>query len=396
MESGLRLAGRYRLVERLDACPDGGLEVWRGRDELLDRTVAVKLLVSARGDLRQAFQEGVNRAAGLSHPALERVYDSDQIRDASGRLVCYVVTEFLDGETLAERLRSGPLSVSVAVGVCAQIAGAVAAAHAAGVAHGGLRAGKVVLASGDVKVVDTGLGGLGRGVAGPQSRVDDVRALGAIVAACVPAGVAGGSAVLAERCLAATAVDGPSAAEIAGLLGRDEPSTVVFTARGRGMGGVTAGLVSSRDRRTKTLRPPVRRRRSAGVRLSAVALVVAVPVVGAVAVLVSAPRSPVIAAPSPAATSRGAEPGGVVEALGRLRPIVSRGYVAGEIRSDAAIDLNEVIMRLEDDLTGRVSRRVVYRRLARLKSKIVGGLRERALSRGVAERLYRVLATIQV
>ncbi len=113
MESGLRLTERYRLVERLD---DGGtMEVWRARDELLDRPVAVKLLTPARVGLHPAFQRGVNRAAGLSCPALETIFDSDQTRDASGRLISYLVTEFLDGTTSrtgsagpAHRLRDRP------------------------------------------------------------------------------------------------------------------------------------------------------------------------------------------------------------------------------------------------------------------------------------------------
>ncbi|MEV4007441.1 hypothetical protein AB0K37_35085, partial [Actinomadura sp. NPDC049753] len=190
MESGLRLTERYRLVERLD---DGGtMEVWRAWDELLGRPVAVKAPAPAGAGPQRRFRQGVNRAAALSHAALETVFDSDQTRDASGRLVSFVVTEFLAGETLADRLRRGPLAESETAAVCGRIAGALEAAHTAGVTHGGLTPDRVVLAYGDagvdVKVVDTGIGGLLRAPAGEGAETADVRALGAVIAACVAPG----------------------------------------------------------------------------------------------------------------------------------------------------------------------------------------------------------------
>src|SRR5690606_42120842 len=94
------------------------MEVWRARDELLGRPVAVKLLAPARADLHRAFQQGVSRAAGLSHPALETVYDSDLTRDAAGRLVSFAVTEFLEGETLGTRRRLGPPAASIGRASC--------------------------------------------------------------------------------------------------------------------------------------------------------------------------------------------------------------------------------------------------------------------------------------
>ncbi|MFI0482373.1 protein kinase [Actinomadura sp. 9N215] len=386
------------------------MEVWRAWDELLGRPVAVKLLASARTDLRRAFQEGVNRAAGLSHPALETVYDSDRTRDASGRLVSYVVTEFLDGETLAERLRQGPLTASETVDVCAQIAGALDAAHKAGVTHGDLNPRRVVLVGGDVKIIDTGIGGIARGLRDANANADgggeaaDVRALGAVISACLPAGASGEPAAIAARCLAATIVDGPFARDVARLLNRDDgPSNAAFTARKSLADAPARGTAPARparparDHRTRAMRPPPPpRRNAAGVRLAAIALVIAIPVTAAVAIFVSAPRSPVtVPPPSPADTAAR----DVTGAVGRLRPIVSRGYTSGEIRSDAAIDLNNLITNLENDLTSdrsrKANRRTVSRRIALLQDKIVARQRERALSRDVAAELNRVLATIQ-
>ncbi|WP_433467141.1 protein kinase domain-containing protein [Spirillospora sp. CA-128828] len=414
MESGLRLTERYRLVERLD---DGGtMEVWRAWDELLGRPVAVKLLTPARGDLHRTFQEGVNRAAGLSHAVLETVYDSDQTRDAAGRLTSFVVTEFLDGETLADRLRGGPLTASEASDVCGQIAGAVDAAHTAGVVHGDLRPGKVMLCCGEVKVVDTGIGGIVRSartsagrdtslVRAAEVETADVRALGTILSACLAPGTSEALSALAARCLSP---DPPSATEIADLLARDdEPPSAVFAAPGS-----TTGPAAPNDHRTRALRPrPRPRHRRRGVRLATVALVLTIPGTAAAAILASAPRSPgtvppstpANAVPAPRTTPPRTEPAvpdpavpdtGVSDALGRLRPIVSRGYASGEIRSDVAVDLNNVITNLENDLTSNPNVDVGGR-VAQLHDKIVTRQRERGLTPGVADDLNRVLATIQ-
>ncbi|SNR49435.1 protein kinase domain-containing protein [Actinomadura mexicana] len=409
METGLRLTERYRLVERLD----GGrtMEVWRAWDELLGRPVAVKVLTPASTGSQREFRRGVNRAAALSHAALETVFDSDQTRDASGRLASFVVTEFLVGETLTDRLRRGPLAAPEAAAVCAQIAGALEAAHSAGVTHGDLTPDKVVLVDGDagagagvdVKVADTGIGGVvraaaGGGTGGAATEAGDVRALGAVIAACLGPGAAGEPSALAVRCLGP---DAPSAAEVAAALVRDEgPPSALF---------ITSGRARPDDRRTSAPPPPPpppgpARRGSA--RLAALALVVAIPVTAAAAVLLSAPRSPVAlpapartgaAPPAPVPTLRTRPPAGaprVTDALGRLRPIVSRGYAAGEIRSDVAIDLDNVITNLENDLTA--DRGVdVGGRIAELRDKIITRRRERGLSPGLAAELNRVLATAQ-
>jgi serine/threonine-protein kinase len=422
VESGLRLTERYRLVERLDG--GGTMEVWRARDELLDRPVAVKLLTPARAGLHPAFQQGVNRAAGLSHPVLETIFDSDQTRDASGRLTSYLVTEFLDGTTLADRLRRGPLTAYETADVCGQVAAALDVAHTAGVTHGDLGPGKVVLLPDEVRLVDTGIGGIVRGARRPAAATPttepaataDIRALGALISACVAPGASEELSALVARCLS---LEPPSARQIADLLTRDDaPPNHCFT--------VPAPLAP--PRRTKTLRPPSRRlgaphspprptkaqrppsrpHAARRVRPAVLALVVVVPVSVAAAILASAPRTPVSVSPpvsggaaAPSASeapgrSPAVEPAGtrVRGALGRLRPIVSRGYAAGEIRSDVALDLTNVITDLENDLTA--DRNVdVGRRVAQLHDKIDTRRRERALTPGLADELNRVLATVR-
>lgn len=417
MESGLRLTERYRLAERLDH--GGTLEVWRARDELLGRPVAVKLLAPARADLHRAFQQGVSRAAGLSHAALETVYDSDLTRDAAGRLVSFAVTEFLEGETLGTRLRLGPPAASDAAGVAAQVAAALQAAHAAGVPHGDLHTGKIFLFGGDVRVADTGIAGIVRGVRGApgrggapvasgaaleEAKAADVRAFGAVLSACLGADAPAALTSLAARCASATPGEGPSASEIAALLCRDdEPRNAVFTA-------VRVRAAPSSDdarTRTRTLRPPARPRRGRGRAGPAVlALAVAVPATAVAAMLVSAPRAPVTVAPPtgthveptpsppPRRVARPPAAAGVTDALGRLRPIVNRGYSTGQIRSDVALDLTNVITNLENDLTA--DRAVdLEQRIDLLQDKIVTRERERGLSPALAAELNRVLASIQ-
>ncbi|MFC4050215.1 hypothetical protein ACFOY4_11005 [Actinomadura syzygii] len=388
----MRLTERYLLVERLDR--GGTTEVWRARDELLGLTVAVKLPAARSAATHRAFQQGVGRAAGLTHPALETVYDSDRARGRAGRAVSYAVTEFLDGGTLADLLRHGPLSVAEAADVAERVAGALDAAHAAGIAHGRLSPRKVMLVDGDAKVIGLGAGG------GPASGADmaaDVRALGALISACLPSGTSGGPAPVAALCLDATPADGPSAAKAAALLQRGpRPVNAAF-------GPPTAFAATqridslpdqrpSRDHRTRVLRPP-RRKHGAGARLAAFAVVAAIPVTAGVAVLASGPRTPVVV---PATTASVQTPrrgtGRVASALGRMRPIVSRGYAAGEIRSDVAIDLDAAIADLANDLAA--DRKVdVNRRVGLLRARIDARRRERGLSPDVADQLTRVLAT---
>ncbi|MFA1541136.1 protein kinase domain-containing protein [Actinomadura monticuli] len=419
----MRLTERYRLLERLD---DGGtMEVWRAWDELLDRPVAVKLLTPARAGLHRAFQQGVNRAAGLSAPALETIFDSDQTRDASGRLTSYLVTEFLDGATLADRLRDGPLTAYETADVCGRVASALDTAHAAGVTHGDLKPGRIMLLRDEVKLVDTGIGAVVRGARAPDEPgtgtvparasavAADIRALGAVIAACVAPGASEELSAIAARCLTE---DPPPARRVAELLARDDaPPNRVFTASpaAASQAGGASRAGTAPPHRKGTLRPPAAPRRpvprgARGARVAMLALLIAIPVTAAAAVLASAPRTPVSVAPpartgavpppetAPSDRAPAAAPAGtrVRGALDRLRPIVSRGYASGEIRSDVAIDLNNVITNLQNDLTADQDVDVGSR-VALLYEKIATRRRERALTPGLADELNRVLATIR-
>jgi serine/threonine-protein kinase len=136
----------------------GGMgEVWAARDLLLDRAVAVKVLGRAfAGDGRAAERlRREARAAGrLDHPAIARVLD---LGEDGGRH--YLVMELLEGESLAERIaRAGPMDPAEAARVVAAVAGALEAAHRAGVVHRDVKPGNLFLTSdGEVKVLDFGI-----------------------------------------------------------------------------------------------------------------------------------------------------------------------------------------------------------------------------------------------
>jgi hypothetical protein len=171
MREHSRLSGRYRLVERLGA---GGMSVvWRGFDETLGRQVAIKVLASQKAadmSLRERLRIEAQAAARLSHPNITNVYDYGETPPDDGPPVPYVVMELLDGDSLAARLAGGAaLPWQAAASACAEVAAALAAAHARGVVHRDVTPGNVMLTSGGVKVVDFGISALiGESDAGPD------------------------------------------------------------------------------------------------------------------------------------------------------------------------------------------------------------------------------------
>ena len=104
LNAGTRL-GPYEI---LSAAGAGGMgEVYRARDTRLDRTVAIKILpdhLADRADLRERFDREARAIAGLNHPHICTLYD---VGHQDG--IDYLVMEYLEGETLAQRLLQGPL-----------------------------------------------------------------------------------------------------------------------------------------------------------------------------------------------------------------------------------------------------------------------------------------------
>jgi hypothetical protein len=156
------VGGRYRLVERLGT---GGMAVvWRGYDEILGRQVAVKVLTAQlAGDdaFRDRLRQEALAAARLCHPHITGIFDFGETHPDEDLTVPYVVMELNDGESLSARLaRIGALSWRDAVVVAAEVASALATAHARGIVHRDITPANVMLTSAGAKVVDFGISAL--------------------------------------------------------------------------------------------------------------------------------------------------------------------------------------------------------------------------------------------
>ena len=146
--------GRYQIVSPLGA---GGMgEVYRAHDPQLRRDVALKILPPHRSSDPDAVARMVREAqlaAAVEHPSIVAVHD---VGEEAGQL--FLVTELLEGETLRERLRHGPLAIRAALDYAVQIASAIAAAHTRGVVHRDLKPENIMsTASGTIKVLDFGV-----------------------------------------------------------------------------------------------------------------------------------------------------------------------------------------------------------------------------------------------
>jgi serine/threonine protein kinase/tetratricopeptide (TPR) repeat protein len=143
----------FRILEKIG---EGGMgEVWRARDTRLDRDVAIKVLPPTAADeseRRERFDREARAIAALSHPHVCALYDVGKEGETR-----YLVMEYLDGDTLADRLRSGAMPASEALRYGAQIAAALAAAHARGIVHRDLKPANVKITTTGVKVLDFGL-----------------------------------------------------------------------------------------------------------------------------------------------------------------------------------------------------------------------------------------------
>ncbi|MEV6931971.1 protein kinase [Dactylosporangium sp. NPDC051485] len=158
------LGNRYRLIAPVGT---GGMAVvWRARDLVLDRDVAIKLLageLAAKAGNRERIRAEAQVVARLQHPNITAVHDYGEAGDfAAGRngRRPYVVMELLEGELLSDRLRAGPMSWRRATQICAQVAAGLAAAHERGVVHRDIKPSNIMLTSAGAKILDFGVAGL--------------------------------------------------------------------------------------------------------------------------------------------------------------------------------------------------------------------------------------------
>ena len=153
LQVGSRL-GHYTVTAKLG---EGGMgEVWEATDTTLNRQVALKILpeaFAADPDRLARFQREAQVIASLNHPGIAAIYGIEE-QDATRALVL----ELVEGPTLADRIKQGPIPVDEALPIAKQIAEALEAAHEAGVIHRDLKPANIkVREDGTVKVLDFGL-----------------------------------------------------------------------------------------------------------------------------------------------------------------------------------------------------------------------------------------------
>jgi hypothetical protein len=160
------LAGRYRLVDLL--AESGGGRFWRARDSVLERHVAVHV-ISAEDERAAALLEAARRSAAVHDQRILRVLDAEQVGD-----ICYVINEWGSGtslDTLAGAI--GAMGPRRAAWLVAEVADSVAAAHAAGVAHGRLVPENVLIdRHGEVKIIGMCVDAAMHGLAGDRIATD--------------------------------------------------------------------------------------------------------------------------------------------------------------------------------------------------------------------------------
>ena len=166
LAAGTRL-GPYVIEAPLGA---GGMgEVYRAKDSRLDRTVAIKVLpeaLAADPQFRERFEREAKAISSLNHPHICTLHDVGH-QDGTD----FLVMEYLEGETLAQRLEKGALSLDQALKYAIEVASALDKAHRAGIVHRDLKPGNVMLTKTGAKLLDFGLAKTGPAKAGHYGNV---------------------------------------------------------------------------------------------------------------------------------------------------------------------------------------------------------------------------------
>ena len=151
-KSGAKL-GPYEILSPIGA---GGMgEVYKARDTRLDRTVAIKVLpahLADRAELRERFEREAKTIASLNHPHICTLFDIGHQDD-----IDFLVMEYIEGETLAQRLQRGALPIQQVLQYAIEIADALDKAHRKGITHRDLKPGNIMLTKSGTKLLDFGL-----------------------------------------------------------------------------------------------------------------------------------------------------------------------------------------------------------------------------------------------
>src|SRR5271169_4359443 len=152
LPAGTKL-GPYEVLSAIGA---GGMgEVYKARDTRLDRTVAIKVLpthLADRAELRERFEREAKTIASLNHPHICTLYDTGHQDD-----IDFLVMEYIEGETLAQRLQKGSLPIQQVLQYAIEISDALDKAHRTGITHRDLKPGNIMLTKSGSKLLDFGL-----------------------------------------------------------------------------------------------------------------------------------------------------------------------------------------------------------------------------------------------
>ena len=224
---GVTLGGRYRLDERIAG---GGMgDVWRGTDEVLGRTVAIKILLPALLDepgFAERFRGEARTMATINHPGVVDVYDY-----GSDQQLAFLVMEYVEGDALSRTLsRVGRLTPARTMALVAQAADALQAAHANGIVHRDVKPGNLLVRpNGTLVLTDFGIARsalvgqltVAGSVLGTASYISPEQASGAVATAASDVYALG---VVAYQCLSGhRPFDGATPIEIAMKHVRDTP-----------------------------------------------------------------------------------------------------------------------------------------------------------------------------
>src|ERR1700732_2009544 len=239
---GQRL-GPYSMVEKIGA---GGMgEVYRARDTRLNRIVAIKVRPAHLADdpeRRERFEREARTIASLNHPHICVLHD---IGRQDG--IDFLVMEYLEGETLAQRLQKGPLPLEQVLQYAIEIADALDKAHRKGVTHRDLKPGNIMLTKSGTKLLDFGLAKLKHEVAPANVQLsqlptanDPLTAQGTIVGTLqymapeqleekevdARADIFAFGAVVYEMATGKRAFEGKSQASVIGAILKDDPPPI--------------------------------------------------------------------------------------------------------------------------------------------------------------------------